>query len=47
MSIIRLVSQDSRYMAVSSSGSAVRPERRNVPEENSGDRSPRKAAALA
>ena len=47
MSMIRIASQDSRYMAVSSSGSRVRSLRRNVPEESSGDASPRKAASFA
>ena len=46
MSMIRIVSQDSRYMAVSRSGSEVRPERRKVPAESRGESSPRKAAAL-
>ena len=47
ISMIRMVSQDSRYMAVSRSGSEVRPERTKVPAVNSGESSPRNAAALA
>lgn len=46
VSMIRMVSQDSRYMTVSSSGSEDTPERTKVPEDRSGEASPRKPAGL-